>query len=119
MKAIIREDDTHDVEIDIFDLYDLDVTLAKVILPALEKFSEFSESIPMVDDEDVPEYIREYKGEERSGKDYEVFLLTRWKYVLYRMTSSFEELVNKGVVVNPEAIKGIELFGKYYTNLWI
>lgn len=85
-----------DVEIDTEDLYNLDHTLALVILPALKKFKEEQSGYPggLTSDE--------------------------WQKILDKMIEAFRVMTDYKISFGEKAKQqeGFELFGKYFTNLW-
>ena len=46
------------VRIDNYDVWNMDVTLAQIILPMLKRLKEVKHGAPKVDNEDVPEHLR-------------------------------------------------------------
>lgn len=106
------------VKVEDYDTWDLDYTLALIILPSLKKLKEDKLSISPVDDCDVPD---------RLNPRTEDNLQDRWDYVLDRMIWSFGQIVHEyEEELDKEDIKGyykdvdegLTLFGKYYRNLW-
>lgn len=88
-----------EVRIDDHDTWNMDITLALIISPALKKFREDKFGIPYVHDEDVPENLRrgeltEYEREIgldtfKTDADEEL-AISRWKWVLDEMVYAFE-----------------------------
>jgi len=113
-----------EVNIDPWDTWSLDVTLAHVICPALESFKDRSIGIKNIDNEDLPEDLQvapdEY-GATMNGPG--------WDWILDEMIFAFD-YKRKGeefeVAENKEAkaeiykrvSNGFRLFGKYYSYLW-
>lgn len=94
----LEEKRTVCVRIDEYDLWNLDQTLALIILPALQKFRENMNGYPT----------------ELSEK--------QWEDIVDKMISSFEDLLNENVIImnaTPRIQEGLELFGKYYAYLWV
>lgn len=111
------------VKVEPHDLYSLDVTLSKIIIPCLEEFlkvqylgapgSFVAEHYPEVENEDYP-------GE----------VFTKWRNCLGEMLEGFklhlEAVQGTGDFVSSEheqqqqqkIQKAIDLFAKYYTALW-
>lgn len=93
-----------DVKIDYWDTWSMDATLAPIILPMLKQLRDTKHGSPMVDLEDVPEYMRTtttenwdsqklfdfYKEDEPEGYD----IHKRWEWVLNEMIFAFEHLVD-------------------------
>lgn len=110
------------VKVEDHDTWDLDYTLALIILPSLKKLKEDKLSMALVDDCDVPDSL--IPETEDNFED-------RWDYVLDRMIWSFEQVVNmyeEGFDKNldkkdfkgyfKDVDEGLILFGKYYRDLW-
>lgn len=120
------------VQVDKWDTYNADHTLALIILPVLKQYKENNMGSHLVDNEDVPEHMYIPDGEEHDDKHLEV-LVARWGYVVDEMIWAFEHLVSDweqdfhdGEVFDAEGWKaederidnGLRLFGKYYRGLW-
>ena len=120
------------VQVDKWDTYSADHTLALVILPVLKQYKENNSGSPVVDNEDVPEHLRIPEGQEFEMSDkWE----PRWNYVVDEMIWAFEHLVSdewegeffandtpdmEGLgKVNKRIDNGLRLFGKYYRGLWV
>jgi hypothetical protein len=111
------------VRIDDYDVWNMDSTLALIILPMLKKLKDDKQGVPLVDDEDLPEELR--------GTAPNIFADTpvmekRWNYVLDEMIFAFESNVGDVGYFDTEnnldtsirQQKGYRLFGKYYSSLW-
>ena len=133
------------VRIDAHDTYNLDHTLALIIIPALKQLKGTKHGTPCINDEDMPENLKSLSEEHR------------WDYVLDEMIWAFEQIADEnsddqfhtGIVDynfeelpdgNSKMIEGPEhthkfdreafalwndrinngttLFGKYYRSLW-
>lgn len=108
------------VKIDEYDTWSCDSTLSKIIVPLLKKFIEDPTSVPMdmyplVDDSGNP--AEEYEGQ----------ALQNWKDTVGKMIWSFEKVIegpdySKSIEeIRAEDVKvqeGIDLFAKYFRNLW-
>ena len=93
-----------DVKIDYWDTWSMDSTLAPIILPMLKQMRDTNHGSPMVDMEDVPEYMRTTTTEdwdtqrvfdfynEDVPEGYDVH--KRWDWVLNEMIFAFEHLVD-------------------------
>jgi hypothetical protein len=130
------------VRIDNYDVWNMDSTLAYIILPMLRKLVEDKPGAPFVDLEDVPETLRLAEPTEH-GTDSTWF--ARWEYVLNEMIFAFENINSgwedqfwnttpttdslhhsNGYGCDWDARKayddriqnGLRLFGKYYRCLW-
>ena len=129
-----------------YDTWNMDGTLAMLIVPMLKQLKGKSRSYGMVDMEDVPEELREEPNETH---EYQ-YGLKRWHWVLDEMIWSFEQLLpdaigdsqffdhsevdEKSDIIdqihkvkidqdgllkyNDRIANGTRLFGKYYRNLW-
>jgi hypothetical protein len=120
------------VQVDKWDTYNADHTLALIILPVLKQYKEDSMGTPIVDNEDVPHLPHIPEGEEYDDKHHELWV-TRWDYVVDEMIWAFEQLVSdewdsvyfgdtpdmEGLAqANKRIDNGLRLFGKYYRGLW-
>jgi hypothetical protein len=124
------------VQIDDYDTWNCDDTLAIIILPLLKRFQELKHSSAWVDLDDVPEnlrppedYVKEYDWE------WDEFNDERWNWILSELIWTFDQLQfdndwemvyhktdpydKEGFNKHQERISnGLRLFGKYYQNLW-
>ena len=107
-----------------YDLWNLDYTLAKIILPALIRIREDKGGAPFVDDQDVPEEIRSTQTIKENDWDIDEFFHDRWAFVIGEMIFSFENILSDECQfkLSDEDRKRVEnglvLFGKYYQCLW-
>lgn len=107
-----------------YDLWNLDYTLAKIILPALLRIREDKGGSPFVDDRDVPEEIRSTQTIKENKWDVDEFFHDRWTFVIGEMIFSFEKILSDKCEFDlseedQKRIKnGLKLFGKYYQCLW-
>lgn len=105
------------------DLWNLDYTLAKIILPSL-KFLKGNGGSPWVDDEDVPEEIRSTQVIKENDWDIDEFFHERWNYIMEEMIFAFESILSDKSEFelskeDRERVEnGLKLFGKYYQCLW-
>ena len=117
------------VRIDKYDTWNMDYTLAHIILPMLKQLKETQQGAPQVDLEDVPEELRVDDKVHPYDEDGNYF--KRWQYVLNEMLFAFESQHNDWkdeflAKDDFEAIRKVEeriqngfrLFGKYYQALW-
>lgn len=107
-----------DIHIDRYDLWSLDYTLSVIILPALKAFAEKDHSFTYVENEDIPEDMKNAEDEEK------------WQWVLDEMIYAFESAVDDDeeniFIGNPDGYSehllrtnnGRRLFAKYYHCLW-
>ncbi len=122
------------VKIDPQDTWDMDHTLAHIILPLLMQLQKTKHGAPFVDDEDVPDNLKnktlpDDEQDTPSNNHFE-----RWNHVLnemifafqYKVNDSWEDTFDVEGVYDVEGIRlihnrmdnGFRLFGKYYQNLW-
>jgi hypothetical protein len=111
------------VHIDDSDIWNLDHTLALIILPALQKMKDAKKGAPFVDDEDVPFELRSINAKSKENEwDIDEFWFDRWDHVIQVMIDGFSEIVNDGVndhTVDDKKVRdGLRLFGKYFRGLW-
>jgi hypothetical protein len=94
------------VKIDYWDTWNMDGTLAPIILPMLKQLRDTKHGSPYVDLEDVPENLRgtghnewdsqltfDFYGKEEKDVNYEA-MHDRWTWVLNEMIFAFERLVD-------------------------
>ena len=83
-----------DIHIDKYDTWNMDDTLAMIILPMLKQLKKEKHGSPCVDNEDVPEHLRMPEGwkEERYNVNGETdpHFFDRWDYVMNEMIHSFQ-----------------------------
>ena len=129
------EDQVVEVQIDPWDTWNMDYTLAHIVLPMLRQLKETKHGAPDVDMTDVPNELRCNDVESRAywdkGETDEKFF-DRWDWVLDEMIYAFDCKANKddvfmrfdagdrdGMEKEQDRISnGFRLFGKYYENLW-
>lgn len=126
------EDSDKERDIDIvihpYDTWNMDHTLALLIVPMLKQLKETKHGAPNVDCIDVPmklqptqlEVVR-YREEGETDKNF----FKRWDYVIDEMIWAFEQIVDDNNVDlegfdnhNKRIENGTRLFGKYYRSLW-
>jgi len=106
-----------DVQIDKWDTWSLDHTPALIIYPALLKFKKDKTGVPSAFIPITDPY-RDYTDEEYAQAQ------KAWDEVVDHMIWSFEQLASGQIEDNYEkeyherVQQGLELFGKYYRNLW-
>ena len=131
-----RKNRAFNIEIEPFDTWSMDHTLAPIILPMLIQLKETKHGSPFVDNDDVPEELRMpdgwYETEYNNKGETDEKFHDRWDWVLDEMIYAFDCKVNKDDVYMRFDIKdkdemnkeqdrisnGFLLFGKYYENLW-
>lgn len=78
------------VRIDDYDVWSLHETLSHIILPMLIKLKENKQGAPHVDEEDVPEALREKMAKPKENEnDVDEFWFDRFDYVLDEMIWAF------------------------------
>lgn len=90
-----EEERVVDIQVDHYDTWSMDNTLAKIILPLLKQLKEQKQGSPFVADEDVPEHlgIRASQAAPKENEwDTDEHWHKRWEYVLDCMIWSFEEI---------------------------
>jgi hypothetical protein len=122
------------IRIHSYDTWNMDHTLALIILPMLKQLRDTAHGSPEVDLEDVPEPMRlidhkEYDYQtcfdfyhEPDLQKIQCDIHDRWRWVLDEMIWSFKQVVKDDITKNfnqQERINnGLRLFGKYYQGLW-
>lgn len=81
------------IRIDKYDTWNMDGTLAPIILPMLVQLKVTKHGAAFVDDNDVPEYIRSTSAKPKENEwDTDGYHFDRWDWVLDEMIWSFEQL---------------------------
>ena len=128
------------VRIDKYDTWNMDHTLALIILPMLKQLRDTKHGSPSVDDEDVPEHLRSTAAETKENEwDSDSNFFKRWDWVMDEMIYAFEMELDEDwemniynrepggwdddkfaerKVINDRIANGFRLFGKYYRGLW-
>ena len=120
----------HRVKIDKFDTWNMDVTLAYIIVPMLKQLKEVKHGAPFVDNEDVSDELRASDEDlhtySKNGETDEHYF-DRWDYVMDEMIFAFQSKLDEQFfsddIINYDAYtdrinNGFKLFGKYYNGLW-
>ena len=120
----------HHVKIDKFDTWNMDVTLAYIIVPMLKQLKEVKHGAPFVDNEDVSDELRASDEDlhtySKNGETDEHYF-DRWDYVMDEMIFAFQSKLDEQFfsdqILNYDAYSdrinnGFKLFGKYYNGLW-
>jgi len=133
-----RKNRAFNIEIEPFDTWSMDYTLAPIILPMLIQLKETKNGAPDVDLDDVPEGLRPTNTEEwqklyNETGDTDDKFFERWDWVLDEMIYAFDCKANKDEVYmrfdtkterdamdkeQDRISNGFRLFGKYYESLW-
>lgn len=83
-----------DVRIDDWDVWNMETTLAHIVLPMLVKIKQQKMGAPYVDLDDVPSELHPQDHEGSDGVDSTHF--ARWDYVVDEMIFAFDSLVGEG-----------------------
>lgn len=118
------------VRIDNYDTWNMDHTLAHIVVPMLKQLKEQKHGAPNVDDEDVPEHLRKSAAPPtKNAWDTDDNYFKRWDWVMDEMIFAFESKINlewednyenwdERQVVEERIQRGFLFFGKYYQGLW-
>jgi hypothetical protein len=125
------------IRIDNYDVWSADHTLALIIHPVLVKLKKQKHGSPLVDDSDVPDYLKSTASPPKENEwDTDNNHHVRWEYVLDEMIWAFEQCTHEdnnddqfypnSDQVYEEGMKshykrisnGHRLFAKYYQGLW-
>jgi len=80
------------VKIDRYDTWNMDSTLAKIILPMLKQLKATKHGSPSVEDEDVPEELRSTSASPKENEwDTDENWFKRWDWVLDEIIWTFEQ----------------------------
>lgn len=120
-----------EVQIDPWDTWSMDHTLAYIALPMLKQLKKTKHGAPDVDDQDVPENLRKANADPKDNEwDVDSNWHKRWDWVMDEMIYSFDCKINKDEVYmrfndrskmeaeQQRISNGFRLFGKYYEALW-
>jgi hypothetical protein len=81
------------IHIDKYDTWNMNSTLALIILPMLKQLKATKHGAPFVDDSDVPEHIRSTNAKPKENEwDTDGYHFDRWDWVLSEMIWTFEQL---------------------------
>jgi hypothetical protein len=79
------------VKIDYYDTWNLDSTLADIVLPMLKQLKVKKQGAPFVDDEDVPEHLRSTAAPPKENEyDTDANHFARWDWAMDEMIFAFE-----------------------------
>ena len=136
-----RKNKAETIDIHNYDTWNMDITLAYIIVPMLKQLKATKQGSPFVDNEDVSDELRASDEElhtySKNGETDEKFF-DRWDYVLDEMTFAFQSKLDENWdeqffsndILNGKFDKegygkysdrinnGFRLFGKYYNGLW-
>jgi len=90
---ILPSNDKNFVKLAKYDTWNMDNTLAYIIVPMLEQLQKTKVGSPLVDDEDVPEHLRSTNSDPKKadGNCDELFH-KRWEWVIEEMIWVFTEI---------------------------
>lgn len=80
-----------------YDTWNMDHTLALIILPMLKQLKATKHGAPNTDDEDVPKYLRATSAERKKANktgDTDDKFFARWEWILDEMIWAFEQMVD-------------------------
>ena len=89
-----RKNKAETIIIDDFDVWNLDHTLALIIVPALKVLKKKKQGAPFVKNDDVPEHLRAAEEEMKindAGGDTDKHYFDRWNWVLDEMIWAFQQ----------------------------
>jgi len=82
------------VQIDKWDTWNMDVTLAHIIFPMLIQLKQSTHGAPHVDDSDVPDNLKSTSAPPKENEwDVDAFHFDRWNYVLEEMIWAFGQKI--------------------------
>jgi hypothetical protein len=83
------------IRIDPWDTWNMDHTLADIILPMLKQLRKTQHGAPMTDDEDVPEHLRSTNAKPKKNEwDTDSNHFNRWDWIMKEMIWTFNEHAN-------------------------
>ena len=105
------------VKIDPWDTWNMDCTLAYIVLPMLKQLQETKHGSHQVDLKDVPESLHQSDNELEDDGIHE-----QWDYIIDEMIWAFEQKCRDDWELAKDyqdrMTNGFRLFGKYYEGLW-
>lgn len=128
---------SHTVRVDEWDVYSPKSTFSDVMVPVLKVFRDKTFSVPEIDQNDLPEYLRvEKEGKFVDNSAHAIHLnsdmgepelgLKQWHFILNEIIWSLEQdddcflhdLREHRAALRERLINGHRLLGKYYRHLW-
>jgi len=132
------------IRIDRYDTWNMDHTLALIILPMLKQLKATKHGSPHTDDEDVPEHLHSTAAtpltqDEKDCGHTDDLWFKRWDWIMDEIIYAFEMELNEDwdlkiyqrepegwddakfaerKVIQDRIANGFRLFGKYYQGLW-
>ena len=84
-----------DIQIDPWDSWNADETIARIALPVLKQLQKNKHGSPFVDDSDVPEEIRSTSAKPKDNEwDTDEFHHERWEYALSEIIWALEQVID-------------------------
>jgi len=81
------------VKIDYYDTWNMDSTLAQIILPMLKQLNATKQGAPLVEDEDVPEHLRSTAAPAKANEwDTDANHFARWEWIMEELIWTFTQL---------------------------
>lgn len=130
------------IKIDKYDTWNMDRTLAMIVLPMLIQLKDTKHGSPYIDDEDVPDELKSTSAPPKQNDwDTDDNFFKRWDWVLDEIIWAFTQLQpdvdweeqyitgewkkdtfeidKEGIKKHDERMRrGFVLFGKYFRSLW-
>jgi hypothetical protein len=80
------------IKIDDYDVWNMDGTLAIIILPMLKKLRDVKHGSPNVDDSDVPDELKSTVSPAKTEYESDGLVHERWEWVLNEIIWTFEQM---------------------------
>ena len=81
------------VKIDYYDTWNMDSTLAMIVLPMLKQLNATKQGAPLVEDDDVPEHLRSTAAPPKANEyDTDDNHFARWEWVMEELIWTFTQL---------------------------
>lgn len=122
------------VKIHKHDTWDMDVTLAHIVVPMLKQLKDTTHSGPPVELKDVPSKLRPKPCYDAPDYGMDYLYFDRWSWVLNEMIFAFSTKIDPSIEDQyftengydeagmekhqKRVANGFRLFGKYYESLW-
>lgn len=88
---------TMKIKIHKYDTWNMEATLAHIILPMLKQLNATKHGAPFIDDEDVPEHLRSTAAPAKENEwDVDANHFARWDWIMHEMIWAFEQIVYDG-----------------------
>jgi len=106
------------VEVPSFVTADVEVYLAKIIVPVLKIYLNTKTGSPEVSDDGVPNYLKSVNSYKETEDSVDSNWHARWDYVLNEMIISFEAVAKGQRNYDKERVQnGIRLFAEYFLEM--